>query len=232
MKYKNVVKGTFIDRPNRFIALVNIDGRMEKCHVKNTGRCKELFVKDAPLYLEVSDNPNRKTAYDVIGVIKGDTMINIDSQVPNKVVHEWMLESGFLSDKDSIKPEHRYQNSRFDFYAETADQSRKILIEVKGVTLEEDGVARFPDAPTERGIKHMKELIAAKENGYESYLIFVIQMKGVHRFEPNYRTHREFGQVLVQAEKAGVKVLAFDCIVTEDSLKIDQPIKIQLMENK
>ena len=192
MKYENIVTGKFIERPNRFIALVEMEGKVEKCHVKNTGRCRELLLPGAAVYLEKSDNPNRKTAYDLIGVKKGELLINMDSQAPNKVVKEWLEEEIYFKDITLLKPEYRYGKSRIDFYLETAE-GRRIFIEVKGVTLEEEGIARFPDAPTERGIKHIQELQQAVSEGYEAYILFVIQMKNVFQFEPNDRTHRAFG---------------------------------------
>ncbi|MBQ4510265.1 MAG: DNA/RNA nuclease SfsA [Clostridia bacterium] len=223
MKYSNIIEGKFISRPNRFIAYVEINGTAEVSHVKNTGRCKELLSKDARVYLEVSDNPERKTKYDLISVYKGDTLVNMDSQAPNKVALEFIREK---LPNAKIKPEYTYGNSRIDIYVENGD--KKALIEVKGVTLENNGIAMFPDAPTERGIKHINELIKAKEDGFESYILFVIQMKGVSEFKPNYKTHREFGKALQKAQKAGVKILAYDCIVTENTLKIDAPVSVNL----
>lgn len=203
MKYKNIVTGKFQSRPNRFIAMVDIDGKVETCHVKNTGRCKELLLPGAEVYLEKSGNPNRKTAYDLVGVKKGKVLINMDSQAPNQAVKEWLEKEVYFKNITYLKPECKYGNSRVDFYLETAEE-RKIFIEVKGVTLEEEGVARFPDAPTLRGIKHMKELEQAVQQGYEAYILFVIQMKGIKWFEPNDRTHPEFGDTLRQVAKNGV----------------------------
>lgn len=228
MKYKNIVEGRFISRPNRFIAHIDINGCEEVCHVKNTGRCRELLVPGAPVFLEKSDNPNRKTAYDLIGVIKNGIMINMDSQIPNKVVEEWLQSSQVLFDNPSIRREKTYGKSRFDFYIE--DGQRKAFIEVKGVTLEDHGIASFPDAPTERGIKHIKELERCMEDGYEAYLFFVIQMKGMQKMQPNWERHPAFGEALVQAVRSGVKVLAYDCIVTEDSISIDEPVPVDLGE--
>lgn len=229
MKYKNIVEGRFISRPNRFIAHIDINGYEEVCHVKNTGRCRELLVPDARVFLEKSDNPNRKTAYDLIGVIKNGRMINMDSQIPNKVVEEWLKSSQVLFENPSIRPEKTYGKSRFDFYVE--DGKRKAFIEVKGVTLEEHGIASFPDAPTERGIKHIKELVSCMEDGYEAYLFFVIQMKGIQKMQPNWERHPAFGEALVQAARSGVKVLAYDCVVTEDSISIDAPVPVDLGED-
>ncbi len=227
MKYKNIVNGKFQSRPNRFIAMVDIDGKVETCHVKNTGRCKELLLPGAEVYLEKSGNPNRKTAYDLVGVKKGKVLINMDSQAPNQAVKEWLEKEVYFKNITYLKPECKYGNSRVDFYLETAEE-RKIFIEVKGVTLEEEGVARFPDAPTLRGIKHMKELEQAVQQGYEAYILFVIQMKGIKWFEPNDRTHLEFGDTLRQVAKNGVGVLAYDCSITKESVELDMPVEVRL----
>lgn len=227
MIYKNVVTGKFKNRPNRFIAMVEIDGKVETCHVKNTGRCRELLLPEAEVYLEKSDNPNRKTAYDLIGVKKGEVLINMDSQAPNKAVKEWLEKEVYFKNITYLKPECKYGNSRVDFYLETAEE-RKIFIEVKGVTLEEEGIARFPDAPTLRGIKHIKELEQAVMKGYEAYILFVIQMKGIKWFEPNDKTHQAFGDTLREAAKNGVGILAYDCTITKDSMELDVPIEIRL----
>lgn len=227
MIYKNVVTGKFKNRPNRFIAMVEIDGKVETCHVKNTGRCRELLLPEAEVYLEKSDNPNRKTAYDLIGVKKGEVLINMDSQAPNKAVKEWLEKEVYFKNITYLKPECKYGNSRVDFYLETAE-GKKIFIEVKGVTLEEEGIARFPDAPTLRGIKHIKELEQAVMKGYEAYILFVIQMKGIKWFEPNDRTHQAFGDTLREAAKNGVGILAYDCTITKDSMELDVPIEIRL----
>lgn len=226
MKYEHMEPARFVSRPNRFVAQVEQKGRQEVCHVKNTGRCKELLVPGAELYVQRSDNPARKTALDLISVKKGEQWVNMDSQAPNKVAEEW-LKAGGLGYKDIyVKPECRYGNSRFDFYLEY--EGRKAFMEVKGVTLEEDGVARFPDAPTERGVKHIEELMRCMENGYDAYICFVIQMKGVTRLEPNDRTHPAFGEALRRAAKAGVQVLAYDCLVKPDELRIDRKIEVCL----
>lgn len=227
MRYENIVTGQFKSRPNRFIAMVEIDGKIEKCHVKNTGRCRELLLPDAEVYLEKSGNPQRKTAYDLIGVKKGELLINMDSQAPNKAVKEWLEEEAYFKHVTFIKPECKYGNSRIDFYLET-EERRKIFIEVKGVTLEEEGIARFPDAPTERGIKHIQELQQAVAEGYEAYILFVIQMKEIRQFEPNDRTHQAFGDALREAQKHGVSILAYDCVVTRDSMRLDNPVKVQI----
>ena len=219
-----MVKGIFIDRPNRFIANVIIDNKTEICHVKNTGRCKELLVKGSTVYLQKSDNPERKTKYDLITVQKGDRLINMDSQVVNYVALEFIPK--LFDDIKYIKPEYRYGNSRIDIYLET--DKEKIFIEVKGVTLEDDGVVRFPDAPTERGIKHLKELQKAVTEGYRAYVMFVVQMSDVKYFEPNRETHKEFADELKKAEANGVIPLVFDCAVTPDSIEIRKPILIKL----
>lgn len=231
MKYNNVIKGKFISRPNRFIAYVDINGNTEKVHVKNTGRCKELLIPGCTVYLSVSDNSARKTKYDLITTEKhtGEgraILINMDSQVPNDVAEEWLKEGEIFSSNAIIRREVKMGNSRFDFYIE--DGERKAFLEVKGCTLEKDGVAMFPDAPTERGVKHIKELIECVKNGYEAYVLFVIQMKGVYEFRPNDDTHKEFGDELRDATEAGVKVIAMDCEVTTDSIKICKPVKIIL----
>ena len=230
IKYKEVKKGVFLERPNRFIAKVLVDGAEETVHVKNTGRCKELLTENANVYLSVSDNPLRKTRYDLIGVDKvtpaGILKVNMDSQIPNDVVAEWLKEGNLFSENAIIKREVFYNKSRFDFYIEDAE--RRIFLEVKGVTLENDGVASFPDAPTERGIKHINELVECISDGYEAFIVFVIQMKGIDYFTPNYITHPEFGEALKLAYGKGVKILAFDCIVTDDSIALDKEIKVIL----
>ncbi len=226
MKYKNTVKGIFISRPNRFIAHVEIDGTEHICHVKNTGRCRELLIKGADVILEKSDNPNRRTEYDLIAVYKGDELINMDSQAPNKVMGEWIEKSGFFGNPTLIKPECTYKKSRFDFYIET--ESRKIFAEVKGVTLEENGVVMFPDAPTERGVKHLSELADAVENGYEAYVFFVVQMNDCKYFTPNRKTHPEFADTLKAVGEKGVNIIASVCQVSESSLSIDRFAEVRL----
>lgn len=227
MRYETIVTGRFKSRPNRFIAMVEIDGSIQKCHVKNTGRCRELLLPNAEVYLEKSSNPARKTAYDLIGVKKGELLINMDSQAPNRAVKEWLESEVYFKHVTYLKPECKYGNSRIDFYLET-EERRKIFIEVKGVTLEENGIARFPDAPTERGIKHIQELKKAVTEGYEAYILFVIQMKEILQFEPNDRTHKAFGDALREAAAHGVEVLAYDCFITEDSMCLDEAVKVQL----
>lgn len=226
MKYSNIVTGKFIKRPNRFIAHVEIDGKEEIAHVKNTGRCKELLIPGCEIYLEENDNPKRKTRFSLIGVKKGNLLINMDSQAPNKVVGEWLAQGGIYQNPTRIKPETTYGSSRFDFYME--ENEKKAYIEVKGVTLEEDKIARFPDAPTERGVKHINELIQAKEEGYDAYIIFVIQMQGMKLFKPNDETHKEFGDTLRKAKECGVHVIAVDCEVMRESLVINTEVPINL----
>lgn len=226
MKYENIVKGRFIERPNRFVAYVDIDGVRERVHVKNTGRCRELLVPGAAVYLEHSGNPARSTAYDLVAVEKGGRMINMDSQAPNRAVLEWLKTGQLFPEPVSVRPETVYGSSRFDFFIETA--SEKIFMEVKGVTLEEDGEARFPDAPSERAVKHVEELVRARQEGYGAYVLFVIQMKGVSHLIPNAATHPEFARALRSAAQAGVKVLAYDCHVTADSMVIADAVPVIL----
>ena len=231
MKYKKVVKAKFIERPNRFIAFCDIDGKIEKVHVKNTGRCRELLTDNAVVYLEESDNPNRKTKYSLICVEKGNRLINMDSQVPNKVVYEGLIDKKILppgidEEITFIKAEKTYKNSRFDIYLET--KSKKIFIEVKGVTLEENDIVKFPDAKTERGVKHINELIEAKKDGYECYILFLIQMNNVLYFTPNNEMHKDLGDALVNAENNGVGVLAYDSLVEFDSITVNKEVKVIL----
>ncbi len=226
MKYKNTLTGRFISRPNRFIAYCEVEGEEKVCHVKNTGRCKELLLPGATVILERSDNPSRKTEYDLIAVYKGEQLINMDSQAPNKVFGEWARESGFFGKDPFIKAERTYGSSRFDFYIETED--RRIFVEVKGVTLEEDGVLMFPDAPTERGVKHINELADAVENGYEAYVFFISQMKDCRYFTPNRETHPQFADALKAAAEKGVQVRCVNCTVTEDTLNIDSFVEVKI----
>lgn len=225
MRYGQMVKGKFLRRPNRFIAHVEIAGREEICHVKNTGRCRELLTPGAEVWCAVSDNPNRKTKYDLITVRKGDYLINMDSQAPNQAAKEW-LERGGLGPAERVVPEQRFGTSRFDFYLER--DGKEMYLEVKGVTLEDGGVCRFPDAPTERGAKHLRELIAAKEAGYDAGVLFVIQMRPVNWLEPNDKTDPTFGKALREACAAGVRVLAVDCAVTEDTMEIGDFVEVRL----
>lgn len=226
MNYSHTVKARFLDRPNRFVAHVELDGQTETVHVKNTGRCRELLVPGYEVILEEGQNPARKTRYDLISVCKEGRWINMDSQAPNKAAEEWLLKGGFFPEDISVYRERKYGNSRFDLYIESP--VRKAFMEVKGVTLEEDNIVRFPDAPTERGIKHVRELIRCMKDGYEAYLLLVIQMKDVRYFEPNRETHPEFGETLKAAADAGVHILAYDCAITEDSIKICDPIPVRL----
>lgn len=230
MKYLHVVKAKFLERPNRFIALAEVDGCIQKAHVKNTGRCRELLISGTDIFLEENDNPARKTKYSLIAVNKGGRLINMDSQIPNAVVAEYIEKGGiFGSDavgKIKVRREKTYKDSRFDIYAEL--ENRKIFIEVKGVTLEENDIARFPDAPTERGLKHIRGLMDAVTDGYEAYIVFVIQMNGIKHFEPNDKTQPEFGRALCEAQAAGVHMLAFSCDVTESSIEICDEVPVHL----
>lgn len=216
MKYNKVIEARFLSRPNRFAAQVEVAGQVETVHVKNTGRCKELLLPNVPVILAEADNPARKTRYDLIAVEKtGLGLINIDSQAPNKVMGEWLAGRGY----DVVKPEYKYGSSRIDFYMERGDQ--KYLLEVKGCTLEQDGIGYFPDAPTERGIKHIHELIEAKRNGYWCGLAFVIQMPKVREVRPNIVTHPAFGDAWQEALEAGVRIWFLGCDVKKDALSID-----------
>ena len=226
MQYTNVMVGKFIARPNRFIAHVEIAGREEIVHVKNTGRCKELLLPGVTVYVQHFPEGKRKTKYDLIAVEKQNILINMDSQAPNKVVQEWLVAKEPFGKITYLKPECKHGDSRFDFYLETAE--RKMFIEVKGVTLEEKGVVMFPDAPTERGVKHAQELRHCLEQGYEAVVIFVVQMEGMRYFTPNRRTHAAFAEALERAEGCGVKILALTCAVTPDSLTINGAIPVQL----
>ena len=220
MRYKNIQAATFISRPNRFIADVEIYGNIETVHVKNTGRCEELLLPGSKVILEKPDNSNRKTKYDLIAVYKKSLgLVNIDSQAPNKIVKEWLESKPELfSDITYLKPEFTYGKSRVDFYLECGE--RKIFIEVKGCTLEIDGMGYFPDAPTERGVKHLNELAKASQEGYECYIAFAITMPKVTKVLPNIKTHAKFGEALENAVKHGVKILYLPCEVKEDSLNI------------
>lgn len=226
MEYRNIIEGIFIERPNRFIAYVLINGNKEKVHVKNTGRCRELLVPGATVFLEESDNPNRKTRYDLIKVVKGNRIVNMDSQAPNKVVGEWLQKNNLYKNTTLIKAEKTYEKSRFDFYVE--GDGRKAFMEVKGVTLENDGVVKFPDAPSDRAVKHIEHLIKAKEEGYDAYIMFVIQMANVKYFSPNEETHPAFAEVLRKASVAGVRILAYECNVTKTGMNIEKPVKVVL----
>ena len=226
MRYERIEKAVFLERPNRFIAYTELNGRKEIVHVKNTGRCAELLVPGASVYIQRSANPDRKTKWDLISVEKGERMINMDSQIPNRLVEEWIRGGHLFRDVMLVRPETTYGNSRFDLYVEA--EGKRIFIEVKGVTLEENGVCRFPDAPSERAVKHLEELILAKQEGYETYVFFVIQMKDVRYFTPNTDTHPAFAEALRRAAAAGVHILAYDCTVSPDSIEIDSPVDIVL----
>ena len=231
MKYKNIEKSIFIERPNRFIANVEINGKVEVVHVKNTGRCKEILKKGCTVYLERSDNPNRSTKYDLVAAEKQREnspalLINIDSQAPNKAAEEWLKSGRYFSSSAVVKREVKYRSSRFDFYIE--DNGRKAFLEVKGVTQEFGSISMFPDAPTERGVKHIEELIECKKEGFDAYILFVIQMKEISSFTPNKEVHPDFAEALKKAHKNGVNILAVDCIVTPDSMQIDEFVPISL----
>ncbi|HWS42110.1 MAG TPA: DNA/RNA nuclease SfsA [Pseudoflavonifractor sp.] len=227
MHYEKICKGSFLARPNRFIAHVELEGEPVVCHVKNTGRCRELLVPGAAVYLQEFDGAARKTKFDLIAVEKaGFGLINMDAQAPNKVFAEWARSGAFLPGLTLLRPETTWGNSRFDFYFEAGE--RRGFVEVKGVTLEEGGAVLFPDAPTERGVKHVEELIACRAAGYEAFLCFVIQMERVDHFSPNDRTHPAFGDALRRAAASGVHLLAYDCQVTPESLKLRQPVEIRL----
>ena len=225
MKYQNMVSGIFLSRPNRFIAHVEINGILEVVHVKNTGRCKELLIPGATVCCEKSTNPHRKTKYDLICVQKGNRLINMDSQAPNAAVLQW-LQSGGLGEITQIRPEAIYGDSRFDF--SFRKDGRTCYLEVKGVTLETDGHCRFPDAPTLRGTKHLNGLIRAVHDGFGAYVLFVIQMEAVLDLRPNTDTDPHFSETLIQAQKSGVEILAMDCIVSQDEMKLHKKVPICL----
>ena len=225
MHYPNMIPGIFLSRPNRFIAHVKIDGQTEVVHVKNTGRCRELLPAGAEVWCQRSDNPNRKTKYDLITVRKGDRLINMDSQAPNIAAKEWLL-SGGLGTVENLKAETTHGDSRFDFSFTL--NGKNCFLEVKGVTLETDGVCAFPDAPTERGAKHLRGLQKCVEDGFGGYVLFVIQMSDVQYLHPNDATDPAFGKALREAVAAGVQVLAAECAVTEDSMTISRPVPVVL----
>lgn len=222
MIYDKVIHGIFVDRPNRFIAEVLIDGIPTRCHVKNTGRCKEILVPGTEVILSVSDNPSRSTKYDLIAARKNGRLINIDSQAPNMVVKESFSR---ICGYDKLVPEYTFGNSRFDFYAES--NGKRIFAEVKGVTKEHDNIVCFPDAPTERGLKHVRELTDLSVAGEECYIILIVQMENVRYFIPDYGIHREFGIALKKASESGVHVMAYDCKVTEDSITLNKPVTVR-----
>ena len=225
MQYTNMVSGKFLARPNRFIAHVEINGVTEICHVKNTGRCRELLVPGAQVWCQKADNPGRKTQYDLIAVQKAGRLINMDSQAPNAAVKEWLIGGG-LGKVENLKPESFHGSSRFDF-SFTKD-GKPCLLEVKGVTLENDGVCAFPDAPTERGARHLRHLAQAVQDGFDCYVLFVIQMTDVAYLWPNDTTDPNFGAALREAAISGVHVLAVDCLVTEHSITIQKPVSVVL----
>ena len=224
MVYQKVFKAIFLERPNRFIAWVELNGKKELCHVKNTGRCRELLIPGVMVYVQESENLNRKTKYDLIAVRKGERLVNIDSQAPNLAVGEFLPQ--LFPDGTLFRAETFYKTSRFDYYIETPN--KRIFLEVKGITLEENGVVLFPDAPTERGVKHLRELMDCMKDGYDAYILFVIQMKNVLCFKPNDQTHPAFGDTLRLAAQAGVHLLAWDCLVTKNSMTLADPVKICL----
>ena len=225
MQYQNMVAGIFLARPNRFIAHVEIDGKLEICHVKNTGRCRELLPMGAKVWCQQFDNPNRKTKFDLITVQKGQRLINMDSQAPNIAAKEWLMAGG-LGEISELKAEYTHGDSRFDF--SFLKDGRRCFLEVKGVTLENNGICAFPDAPTERGVKHLKGLTALAREGYGAYVLFVIQMADVICLHPNNTTDPAFGKALREAAENGVQILAMDCAVTENSMSIDKPVEVRL----
>ena len=220
-----MVSGVFLARPNRFIAHVEIDGRVEVCHVKNTGRCRELLPAGAQVWCQESDNPARKTKYDLITVKKGERLINMDSQAPNAAAREWLLAGG-LGEISELRPETVHGDSRFDF--SFLKDGRRCFLEVKGVTLENDGVCAFPDAPTERGSKHLRGLTRAAEAGFGAYVLFVVQMENVRYLHPNDATDPAFGKALREAAGAGVQILAMDCRVTPETMLVNNSLPVLL----
>ncbi|MDD7663758.1 MAG: DNA/RNA nuclease SfsA [Eubacteriales bacterium] len=226
MIYENILPAVFVDRPNRFIAHVELNGRLEVCHVKNTGRCRELLIPGCRVYVQHQPSPTRKTAYDLIAVEKGERLLNMDANAPNRVFNEYVRAGRFLRGWSVIRPETTHGDSRFDFYLESP--GHRLFAEVKGVTLEDDGVMRFPDAPTERGVKHLEGLARCVQEGYEAWAVFVIQTEDVRWMEPNRRTHPAFADALRQAAQAGVHLLALDCHTEPDRLEICRPVEIRL----
>lgn len=227
MRYDRMTEAIFLSRPNRFIAHVLIEGREEICHVKNTGRCAELLIPGARIWVHESDDIRRKTRFDLITVDRGGVLVNMDSQAPNRLFAEW-AEAGGMGAVEELRAERRYKESRFDFALKRG--GKPMLVEVKGVTLERGGVALFPDAPTERGLKHINELTDAAENGYIAAAVFIIQMKCPTSFSPNMETQPEFGRALLRARDRGVELIALDCAVTPDSVRVDSPVPIALPE--
>ena len=225
MRYDNMTPGIFLARPNRFIAHIEIDGAVEICHVKNTGRCRELLVPGCTVYCQRSDNPNRKTKFDLIAVQKGDRLINMDSQAPNKAAGEWLANGG-LGEISDLRAEVKHGDSRYDF--SFLKDGKRCFLEVKGCTLESDGICAFPDAPTERGAKHIRGLTDAARDGYGAYILFVIQMSDVKYIRPHDETDPAFGAALREAAQNGVQVLAMDCAVTPDTMDIRFPVLVKL----
>ena len=228
MKYSKIIEGIFVERPNRFLAKVLIDGIEETVHVKNTGRCRELLPKGAKVYLTDEEGKERKTRYDLIAALKNDRIINMDSQAPNAVVKEALQKGQVLRGVKEIKPEYTYRDSRFDFYVQIEGNEKGAFIEVKGVTLENNNIVSFPDAPSERAVKHIEELMKARKEGYEAYILFVIQMERVRFFTPNEATHEEFAQALRRAKEVGVQILAYDTKVTSDSMMLNNPVEVRM----
>ena len=230
MRYNRVITGIFKSRPNRFIAICEVtdpdtgESAETRCHVKNTGRCREILVEGCRVILEISDNPDRKTRYDLIAAYKGRRLINIDSQVPNDVAVEALTSGKIIPGLKDIRREVTHGESRIDIFAEG---KKGTFIEVKGVTLENDGVVLFPDAPTERGVKHLNTLIRCVDEGYDAYILLIVQMSDVGYFIPNYETHEEFGIKLKEAYDKGVHILAYDCVVTEDSISIGKEVEVR-----
>ena len=222
MRYARTREAEFVSRENRFVATVLMDGEEVRVHVKNTGRCGEILLPGTRVVLSESDNPGRRYRYDLVAAWKGDLLINIDSQSPNRAFGEFVMSSGIFGPDPTVHPEHTHGDSRFDFYIESGE--RRIFVEVKGVTREFDGICMFPDAPTERGLKHIRGLERCVSEGYEAYIALVVQMKGMREFVPDYEIHREFGDEMERAESMGVGVLVYDCVVTEDSMTVDSPL--------
>ena len=230
MLYGKLTRGIFLERLNRFVARVEVGGEEFRVHVRNTGRCRELLVQGNAVYLLKSDNPERKTPYDLIAVERGDgRLINMDSLAPNRAAAEW-LAAGGLGKLENLRTEVKVGDSRFDFGAE--QDSRRVFVEVKGCTLEENGVARFPDAPTLRGLKHVRELTELARQGNRCAVLIVIQMKGAHTFQPNWATHPDFGEALIEAQNAGVEIVAMDCEVRPGEVRIDRPVAVDLTRRK
>ncbi len=227
MKYHSIREAIFLRRPNRFIAICLLDGREEICHVKNTGRCRELLTEGCRVYLEEAENPARKTRYDLVAVWKGALLINMDASAPNRATEEFLTAGGLFPSPTLIRPETVFGHSRFDFYVEYGN-GKKAFLEVKGVTLEQEGVLLFPDAPTLRGVKHIEELIAAKEAGYDACILFVVQTDRAAYFTPNRATHPAFADALLRAREAGVEIFCYSCHVAPDSLSIGAPVPVRL----